>query len=65
MLEYYSKLFDNNYLVFESDDNFLNRIKQARFGTELWQYLLVLVLILALVEMFIARNTKKDLATLN
>lgn len=63
--DYYNKLFDNNYLVFKSGESYLDKIKQARFGTELWQYFLAIVLILAIIEMFIARSTKKDLATLN
>ena len=64
LLDYYNILFDNNYLVFKSGENYLDKIQQARFGTELWQYFLALVLILAIIEMFIARSTKKDLATL-
>ena len=64
-VEYYKKLFGNNYLVFRPDENYTDKIVQARFGTELWKYLILLVLLLALVEMFIARSTKKDIASLN
>ncbi|GAB4294038.1 MAG: BatA domain-containing protein [Ignavibacteriaceae bacterium] len=36
-------------------------IVQSRFGTELWRYFLLLALLIAGVEMIIARNTKKDI----
>lgn len=36
-------------------------IMQSRFGSELWQYFLALALILALIEMAVARNAKKEL----
>ncbi len=34
---------------------------QARFGSELWRYFLLVAIILALIEMTIARNAKKEL----
>ena len=36
-------------------------ILQARFGSELWRYFLLAALILALIEMTIARSAKKEL----
>jgi hypothetical protein len=39
-------------------------IQRARFGTELWKYFLILVLLLAVAEMLVARNSKNDLADL-
>ena len=65
LLDYYNNEFPNNYLVFESDDNFIDKITQARYGTELWKYLLIISLLLALLEMFVSRSTKKDLVSLN
>ncbi|MDX1699280.1 MAG: VWA domain-containing protein [Melioribacteraceae bacterium] len=59
--EIYSKLFGKNYLILFPGENYNDRITQARFGTELWSYFLIIALILALIEMFIARNTKKDI----
>jgi len=65
LVDYYNKLFDNNYLLFDPDDNYFEKVNQARYGTELWKYLLMLVLLLAIIEMFIARSTKKDLMNIN
>jgi hypothetical protein len=36
-------------------------ILQARFGSELWRYFLLAAIILALIEMAVARNSKKEL----
>ena len=36
-------------------------IMQSRFGSELWQYFLGLAFIIALIEMAVARNAKKEL----
>ncbi|MEI7811221.1 MAG: BatA domain-containing protein [Ignavibacteria bacterium] len=46
----------------DAGDNYTKRIQQARFGSELWRYFLLVALILALAEMFISGSTKKDLA---
>ncbi|MEE9449264.1 MAG: BatA domain-containing protein [Ignavibacteriaceae bacterium] len=43
-------------------ENPLQVILQARFGSELWRYFLIAALFLALVEMTIARNVKKEMA---
>ena len=59
--EIYSKLFGENYLILRSDENYTEKITQARFGTELWSYFLIMALLLALLEMFISRSTKKDI----
>ena len=63
--DYFDKLFSKNYMVFNREDNFFEMIKQARFGTELWTYFLIFSLILAIIEMFIARSTKKDLVSIS
>lgn len=55
----------NEVIEIEPGDNYSEKISQARFGVELWRYFLIAALILALVEMFVARNTKKDLANVN
>jgi Aerotolerance regulator N-terminal len=65
MFDSFKKLFGDNYIVFNPNENYFAKIKQARFGTELWKYLLIITLLLALCEMYIARSTKKDLITLN
>lgn len=61
----YQKLFGANYLLVDQNENYIETISQARYGTELWKLLLTIALILALIEMYIARSTKKDIARLN
>jgi hypothetical protein len=61
---YYQNLFPNNYSTFQDDENYFEKISQARFGTELWKYFIIIVLILAIIEMYIARSSKKDLMSL-
>jgi len=39
-------------------------VMQVRLGTELWKHLLVLALLVALAEMLVARETKKELTAL-
>lgn len=65
LLNYYNTILTNNYFVFKSGDNFMDKISTARYGTELWKFLLMLAFLLALVEMFIARSAKKDIVSLN
>jgi hypothetical protein len=62
---FYENLFSNNYLTFNSDENYLEQISQARFGTELWKYFIIIVILLSLIEMYVARSTKKDIMTLD
>jgi len=65
MREYFNNLFHENYFVFDPNENYYDKIEQARYGTELWKYLIIIALLLALVEMYIARSSKKDIMTLN
>jgi hypothetical protein len=44
-----------------ADTDFGKMIYQFRFGTELWKYYLVMVLLLAIVESLISRNSKKEM----
>ena len=60
----YENLFAHNYLTFTPDENYFDQITQARFGTELWKYFLIIVILLSLIEMYVARSTKKDIMTL-
>lgn len=57
--------FKGVYTSIDKDENILQKIMQARFGSELWRYFLLVAIILALVEMTIARNTKKELEGIN
>ncbi|NNG27194.1 MAG: VWA domain-containing protein [Ignavibacteriaceae bacterium] len=54
--------FKGTHVRIGKDENPLQVILQARFGSELWRYFLIATLLLALVEMTVARNLKKELA---
>ena len=54
--------FEGKFFNVSPSDNFSKIIYQARFGTELWKYFLIIVLVLAVIESLIARSSKKDLA---
>lgn len=53
--------FNGAYTPIDKDENISQKIMQARFGSELWRYFVLIALILALTEMTIARSAKKDL----
>ncbi len=53
--------FAGKYVSIDKESSITEKIMQARFGSELWRYFLLFAIILALVEMTIARNAKKDL----
>jgi uncharacterized membrane protein len=54
--------FKGTHVKIGKEENPLQVILQARFGSELWRYFLIAALLLALVEMTVARNIKKELA---
>jgi hypothetical protein len=56
------KIPNGSQTILNTDDNYSEKISQARFGTELWKYFMMIVLLIALVEMLVARNTKKEIA---
>jgi len=53
--------FKGTFIAVGKNENPANIILQARFGSELWKLFLIIALILAFVEMAIARNAKKEL----
>jgi hypothetical protein len=53
--------FDGTFVIIDKDEDPVNVILQARFGSELWKYFLLIAILLALVEMTVARNAKKEL----
>jgi hypothetical protein len=55
---------NNSVVKISSSENYLTEITTARYGSELWKIFLIVALLLALVEMFIARSAKKDLVEL-
>jgi len=42
--------------------NYKEEISQARYGSELWKLFLIIALILALIEMYVAKSAKNELA---
>ena len=60
--EYLEKInFNGRHIRIDKSENPAQMILQARFGSELWRYFVLIVILLALVEMTIARNAKKEL----
>ncbi|KAF0150960.1 MAG: hypothetical protein FD143_2380 [Ignavibacteria bacterium] len=60
--EYLSKIgYEGKLVTLSSDKDYLKEIYQSRFGTELWKYFLIVVMMLAIAESLLARSTKKDL----
>lgn len=61
---YLSKLnFKGNIKTILPQENGVEKIKQARYGSELWRLFVLLALITALIEMWVARSTKNDIAS--
>ncbi|MEW6652398.1 MAG: BatA domain-containing protein [Bacteroidota bacterium] len=61
--EYLSKIgYEGKLVSLSGDTDYLKEIYQSRFGTELWKYFLLIVLMLAIAESLLARSTKKDTA---
>ena len=52
--------FKGNFIGVGKQDDPAKIIMQSRFGSELWKYFLFIALILALIEMIIARSSKKE-----
>ncbi len=57
--------FNGKYLELDPSENFTEKIYQARFGSELWRYFILIALLLAIIEMAVARNAKKELTEIN
>jgi len=55
--------FKGRFINISNDDNIINAVLQARYGSELWKYFLFIALLLALTEMAVARNAKRELAS--
>ncbi|MCU0414298.1 MAG: hypothetical protein MUE91_07865, partial [Ignavibacteriaceae bacterium] len=53
--------FNGRHILIDKNDNPGQMILQARFGSELWRYFVIIAILLALVEMTIARNAKKEM----
>jgi uncharacterized membrane protein len=53
--------FNGRHIRIDENENPAQMILQARFGSELWRYFVLIAILLALVEMTIARNAKREL----
>jgi hypothetical protein len=61
--DYLSEInFKGTYLSIDEDQNPVDVIMQARFGSELWKLFILAALLTALIEMLVARNVKKELS---
>lgn len=56
--------FKGKLFTLSPNDDFSKVIYQSRYGTELWKYFLAALLLLAIIESLVARNTKKDLSNI-
>lgn len=62
LIDYIKKInFNGTFIIIDRNDDPVNVILQARFGSELWKYFLLIAILLTLIEMTIARNAKKEL----
>ncbi len=53
--------FKGSFIAVGKNQDPVKIIMQSRFGSELWQYFIAIALILALIEMAVAKNAKKEL----
>lgn len=53
--------FEGSFIIINKNEDPAEVILQTRFGSELWKYFLLIAILLALIEMTIARNAKKEL----
>ncbi len=66
MKTYLSKLnFKGNIKTIQPQENGVEKINQARYGSELWRLFILLALITALIEMWVARSSKNDIASVS
>ena len=64
--DYLNKInFNGKIIEINKSDDPTQIILQARFGSELWRYFVLIALILALIEMAVARSSKKDISGLH
>ena len=61
--EYLSSInFKGKYFNISKDENPVEVVLQARFGSELWKIFILAAILTALIEMLVARNIKKEIA---
>lgn len=64
MEKYLSETGFENIFPLDIESNYIEDIYQSRFGSELWKYFLIAALAVALIEMYVSKSSKKDLAEL-
>ncbi|KUO59966.1 hypothetical protein APF79_09340 [bacterium BRH_c32] len=65
MKKYFEEInYENDLIELNYDEDISKKIYESRFGVELWKYFIVLALLLAVMEMLIAKNSKKDITEL-
>jgi hypothetical protein len=52
--------FDGSFFTLDDNRKISDQIYNSRFGTELWKYFIIAALLFALMEMIVARSSKKD-----
>lgn len=63
--EYLDKIsFKGKLYELKRGEEITTQVTQARYGSELWKWFIMLAVIIAAIEMLIARNTKKELASI-
>ena len=64
--DYLKKIdFKGKQIAVAKNQNPAKVILQSRFGSELWKYFIFIALLLAIIEMAIARNTRKEMVNVN
>lgn len=53
--------FKGKFINVSKNEDPAKIVLQSRFGSELWRYFLLVAILLALIEMLVARNAKKEL----
>lgn len=56
--------FSGQQIQIDPNDNLVEQINQARFGSELWKIFVLLAIITAIVEMIISKNNRKEIQSL-
>lgn len=57
--------YDFNATSLSGKGDIIEQVNSARFGDELWKYFIIGALLLALIEMFVARSTKKEMISMS
>jgi len=59
-----NKVNPDGYKYMNISSNIIQTLEEARYGVELWKTLLIIALILVIIEMFLSKDSKKELIEL-